>query len=140
MWIAAQGLPRSAGHPFYTRLNQILDQAGFDEYVEALCQRFCADEIGRSGLPPGRCFRLLLIGYFEGLGRRARHRMAGGGLVCPPRVPRVALPEAPRIIRRFRARVALSTLRRTRPSSRGSSSGSPTRTWSKARLWALTGG
>jgi hypothetical protein len=51
MWIATQDLPRSAAHPFSTRLNQILDKAGFDEYVEALCQRFYADEIGRPGLP-----------------------------------------------------------------------------------------
>ena len=64
MWVATQDLPRSAAHPFYTRLNQILDQHDFDGYVEALCQRFYAEEIGRPGLPPGRYFRLLLIGYF----------------------------------------------------------------------------
>src|SRR5215218_9519889 len=67
MWVATQDLPRTAAHPFYTRLNQILDQADFDGYVEALCQRFYADEVGHPGLPPGRYFRLLLIGYFEGL-------------------------------------------------------------------------
>ena len=67
MWVATEDLPRSAGHPFYTRLNQILDQADFNGYVESLCQRFYADEIGRLGLPPGGYFRLLLIGYFEGL-------------------------------------------------------------------------
>ena len=58
---------RTAAHPFYARLNQILDKADFDGYVESLCQRFYADEIGRPGLAPGRYFRLLLIGYFEGL-------------------------------------------------------------------------
>ena len=67
MWVAAQDLPRSAAHPFYRRLNQILDQADFDAYVETLCQRFYADEMGRPGLPPGRYFRMLLLGYFEGL-------------------------------------------------------------------------
>ncbi len=67
MWVATQDLPRSAAHPFYTRLNQILDGADFDTYVEALCQRFYADEVGRPGLPPGRYFRILLLGYFEGL-------------------------------------------------------------------------
>jgi transposase len=66
MWVATQDLPRSAAHPFYARLNQILDQHGFDSFVEGLCERFYADE-GRPGLPPGRYFRLLLIGYFEGL-------------------------------------------------------------------------
>ena len=66
MWVATQDLPRSAAHPFYTRLNQILDQHDFDGFVEGLCARFYAEE-GRPGLPPGRYFRLLLIGYFEGL-------------------------------------------------------------------------
>src|SRR5215208_1587 len=66
MWVATQDRPRSAAHPFYTRLNQILDQHDFDGYVERLCQRFYADGIGRPGLPPGRYFRQLLISYFEG--------------------------------------------------------------------------
>jgi hypothetical protein len=56
MWVATQDLPRSAAHPFYMRLNQILDEHDFDEYVEGLCQRFYADD-GRPGLPPGRDFR-----------------------------------------------------------------------------------
>src|ERR671912_27345 len=67
MWVATQDLPRSAAHPFYTRLNQILDTADFDGYVETVCQRFYADEVGRPSLPPGRYFRMLLLGYFEGL-------------------------------------------------------------------------
>lgn len=66
MWVAAQDLPRSAAYPFYVRLNQILDQHDFDGYVEGLCARFYAAD-GRPGLPPGRYFRLLLIGYVEGL-------------------------------------------------------------------------
>ena len=47
MGVATQDLPRSAAHPFYTRLNQILHQHAFDEYVEGLSQRFYADEVGR---------------------------------------------------------------------------------------------
>jgi transposase len=66
MWVATHDLPRSAAHPFYTRLNQILDVHDFDGYVEELCRRFYADD-GRPGLPPGRYFRLRLIGNFEGL-------------------------------------------------------------------------
>ena len=58
MWVATEDLPRSAAHPFYRRLNQIFDQDDFDGYVEGLCQRFYADEVGRPGLPPGRYFRL----------------------------------------------------------------------------------
>src|SRR6476619_7260812 len=66
MWVATQDLPRSAAHPSYARLNQILDQHAFDRYVEEVCQRFYAAD-GRPGLAPGRYFRLLLIGYCEGL-------------------------------------------------------------------------
>src|SRR4030095_4245017 len=65
MWVATSDLPRSAAHPFYTRLNQILDTHDFDGYVEELCPPFYADD-GRPGLPPGVYFRFLLIGYFEG--------------------------------------------------------------------------
>jgi hypothetical protein len=71
MWVATQELPRSAAHPFYTRLNQILDRHDFDTYVEGLCQRFYAEEIGRPGRPPGRYFRLLLIGYSKAWMRSA---------------------------------------------------------------------
>ena len=67
MWVAAADLPTSAGHPFYARLNRVLDDAGFDTFVEAQCAQFCADGIGRPSLAPGRYFRLLLLGYFEGL-------------------------------------------------------------------------
>jgi len=67
MWVLASELPTSPGHPFYSRLNAILEAERFDEYVEGQCRRFYADGIGRPGLAPGRYFRLLLLGYFEGL-------------------------------------------------------------------------
>ena len=64
--VATNALPRTGGHPFYQRLNQVLDQHGFDAFVEAQCATFYAP-IGRPSLLPGTYFRLLLIGYFEGL-------------------------------------------------------------------------
>jgi transposase len=67
MWVAAMDLPRSPGHPFYARLNRILDGEGFDRFVESRCREFYAPGIGRPSLSPGRYFRLLLVGYFEGL-------------------------------------------------------------------------
>jgi transposase len=67
MWIASSDLPRTAAHPFYESLNRILDQAEFDGHVERLCAPFYAETMGRPSLVPGRYFRLLLIGYFEGL-------------------------------------------------------------------------
>jgi transposase len=65
--VATSDLPKSSGHPFYTRLNALLDAQDFDAVVEDLCRPFYADGVGRPGLPPGRYVRLLLIGYFEGL-------------------------------------------------------------------------
>src|SRR5437762_11713701 len=67
MWVATQDLPRSAAHPFYARLNRVLDKAGFDVFVEGACATFYAPVIGRPSLAPGRYVRLLLLGYFEGL-------------------------------------------------------------------------
>jgi transposase len=67
MWVAASDLPMSPGHPFYAKLNRVLDAAGFDAYVESRCRQFYAPVLGRPGLSPGRYFRLLLVGYFEGL-------------------------------------------------------------------------
>jgi len=67
MWIATQDLPRSASHPFYARLNGVLEQNGFDEYVERSCSAFYAPTMGRPSLAPGRYFRLLMLGYFEGI-------------------------------------------------------------------------
>src|SRR6266567_7316453 len=67
LWTPTAALPVSASHPFYQRLNQILDEKKFDEYVEAICEQFYADEVGRPGLSPGIYFRLLMVGYFEGI-------------------------------------------------------------------------
>lgn len=67
LWIAHTELPRTVGHPFYEQLNRLLEEHGFDEYVEQQCARFYAEKMGRPSLAPGRYFRLLLIGYFEGI-------------------------------------------------------------------------
>jgi transposase len=95
MWIATQDLPRSAAHPFYVRLNQILDRANFDGFVEGLCQRFYADEIGRPGLPPARYFRLLLIGYFEGLDAERAIAWRAADSFALREFLALVLPEAP---------------------------------------------
>lgn len=67
LWIATQDMPQTMGHPFYHRLNQLLAEVSFDTYVESLCQSFYAANLGRPGIPPGVYFRMLLIGYFEGI-------------------------------------------------------------------------
>src|SRR5215207_8012418 len=67
LWVATATLARPAGHPFYERLNLLLDKCSFDEFVEDVCRRFYAESMGRPGLSPGIYFRLLLLGYFEGI-------------------------------------------------------------------------
>jgi transposase len=67
LWIATPELPQSPGHIFYEKLNGLLAEAGFDPWVEALCEPYYS-KVGRRGIPPGVYFRMLLVGYFEGIG------------------------------------------------------------------------
>jgi len=67
MWVATTDLPTAASHPFYARLNRLFADHGFDDFAEETCQAFYADKMGRPGVPPGIYFRLLFVGYFEGL-------------------------------------------------------------------------
>lgn len=66
-WINTTSIAASPGHPFYQRLNRLLDKHGFDRFVESRCERFYAEAIGRPSIAPGVYFRMLLIGYFEGI-------------------------------------------------------------------------
>src|SRR5881628_3298049 len=66
LFIPTAELVSGPGHPFYTKLNEVLAEAGFDELVETLCAPFYKDG-GRPSIPPGRYFRMLFIGYFEGI-------------------------------------------------------------------------
>jgi len=68
LWIAHAELASAPGHPFYQRLNELLEAERFDEFVETRCAKFYAEKNGRPSLTPGIYFRALLIGYFEGIG------------------------------------------------------------------------
>ena len=65
LWISHDAVASSPGHPFYERLEQVLDEEGFDAFVESKCSRYYAKTMGRPSIPPGVYFRMLLIGYFE---------------------------------------------------------------------------
>jgi transposase len=65
--IALKDLPPPPANSFYTRLNTLLDEAGFEAFVEGVCRPYYAEGFGRPGVPPGVYFRMLLYGYFEGL-------------------------------------------------------------------------
>src|ERR1039458_5489871 len=68
LWIASAEVAKVPSHPFYAKLNQLLAEHGFDSLVEELCQKFYAEVMGRPSIPPGVYFRMLLLGYFEGIG------------------------------------------------------------------------
>jgi transposase len=67
LWVTAADLPHSPGHAFYDTLNTLLAEAGFDRFAEDLCRPYYADGQGRDSIPPGVYFRMLFVGYFEGL-------------------------------------------------------------------------
>ena len=66
-WVATTELPKSPGHPFYKKLNKLLAEAGFDEWLEELCAPYYSADSGRESIPPGVYFRMILVGYFEGI-------------------------------------------------------------------------
>jgi transposase len=68
LWVAHRELATAPGHPFYERLNAVLEAERFDAFVEGRCAKFYAARYGRPSLTPGIYFRSLLIGYFEGIG------------------------------------------------------------------------
>src|SRR5436190_6494852 len=66
LWYGGE-LATGPGHPFYTRLNEVFDAAGFDSFCETECAVFYHHKLGRPSLPPGQYFRVMMIGFFEGL-------------------------------------------------------------------------
>jgi transposase len=66
LWYGGE-LPTAPGHPFYKRLNEVLDNAQFDTFCETTCANFYHHKLGRPSLPPGQYFRIMMIGFFEGL-------------------------------------------------------------------------
>ena len=67
LFVRHDRLPRAPGHVFYRQLNKLLAAAGFDRWVEARCEPYYEHSVGRVSIPPGTYFRMLLVGYFEGI-------------------------------------------------------------------------
>src|SRR6202166_3348989 len=95
LWIPCTALPQGASHPFYQRLNQLLEESRFDGFVEGRCRRFYAERRGRPSLAPGGYFRLLLIGYFEGIDSERGIAWRANDSLALRRFLRVGLDEAP---------------------------------------------
>jgi transposase len=82
LWIPTCALARPASHPFYERLSELLAEHDFDRFVEAKCRGFYAATMGRPGLAPGAYFRLLLVGYFEGIDSERGIAWRAGDSLC----------------------------------------------------------
>jgi transposase len=69
LFVMADGLPKSPGHPFYRKLNELLAEAEFDRWIERRCRQYYnnQEKRGQPSVPPGVYFRMLLVGYFEGI-------------------------------------------------------------------------
>ena len=67
LWVAASEIVTTPGHVFYERLNTVLNAEKFDQRVEAVCRKYYKSSSGRPSLTPGTYFRMLLLGYFEGI-------------------------------------------------------------------------
>ena len=69
LFVMADGLPKSPGHPFYRKLNELLAEADFDRWIEGRCEGYYAtsEKRGQPSIPPGVYFRMLFVGYFEGI-------------------------------------------------------------------------
>src|ERR1700726_1986867 len=95
MWVPQASLAKGASHPFYQRLNQLLEEGRFDEFVEGRCRQFYAAKRGRPSLAPGMYFRLLLIGYFEGIDSERGIAWRAQDSLALRRFLRVGLEESP---------------------------------------------
>ena len=128
LWIVTSDLPRSPSHPFYTRLNALLDASEFDTFVETKCRRFYATVMGRPSLAPGCYFRLLLLGYFEGIDSERGIAWRATDSLAIRSFLRLAVDQAAPDLRPFLGRGARLTWRRTARCLRGCSNGSSTPT------------
>ena len=82
-------MPRSPGHAFYDRLQELLQEARFDAFVEEVCKPYFAPRMGAPSLPPGWYFRMHMIGRHR---QRTRHCVAVRGLVLAARLPAAVEP------------------------------------------------
>jgi len=67
LWIGHDEVAKGPGHPFYKKVNELLEEAKFDDFAGTECAKFYAENNGRPSLTPGIYFRILLLAYFEGI-------------------------------------------------------------------------
>src|ERR1700730_13422150 len=86
-------LAEAPGHPFYKKLDEVLEKAGFDEFCEAHCRQFFHEKLGRPSLAPGMYFRVMLIGFFEGIESERGIAWRGADSLCFRQVLQIGLDE-----------------------------------------------
>ena len=67
LFISYSDVPKGPSHRFFSRLDRILRKHDFDAFCEEVCAPYYAEIMGRPSIPPGVYFRMLMIGYFEGI-------------------------------------------------------------------------
>src|ERR1700676_1255237 len=81
LWVVSSEIATTPGHVFYERLNAVLNAEKFDQRIEFICRKYYKSSSGRPSITPGTYFRMLLLGYFEGIdserGRAWRGRQPG---------------------------------------------------------------
>src|ERR1700730_12678766 len=95
LWISHTELGKGPAHPFYKRVNELLEMERFDEFAEKECAKFYAENNGRPSLAPGIYFRLLLVGYFEGIDSERGIAWRAAASIALPDVLGLGLDEAP---------------------------------------------
>ena len=128
LWVGHQELAKGPAHPFYDRVNELLEAEQFDTFAEKECVEFYAENNGRPSLTPGIYFRLLLVGYFEGIDSERGIAWRAADSLGLRKFLGIGLDEQTRIIPRFRGRGGSSTWRRTGKCSVGCN-----------RCWLATG-
>lgn len=78
LWVSTNEIPKAASHPFYAKVNEVLERHQVDRRLEHLCRRFYKPTFGRPSISPGVYFRLLLIGFFEGIDSERGIAVAAG--------------------------------------------------------------
>ena len=85
LWVAASEIATTPGHVFYEQLNTVLNAEKFDQRIEAICRKYYKSNSGRPSITPGTYFRMLLLGYFEGIESERGMAWRASSFPEPPR-------------------------------------------------------
>ena len=76
MWVATTSLPKSQGHVFYRKLNEVFAEAGFDRMAEGVVSAVLSRANRPTVDPAGCVFSHVAGGLLRGPRLATRHRLA----------------------------------------------------------------